>query len=145
MTYTIDDMPEYVPWNLLIRARFAHEIDALIASLVIENIGRVASTQVTRVLVEAAHAAAHGEPRPASADQRVAALEAVDEWERCGTRYPHWWPPHHHLGFDDLSDPVVTVLQARAAELVRAAGSERLQATLGAALDAGMKRQALHA
>ncbi|MFL6060167.1 MAG: hypothetical protein ACJ72E_02975 [Marmoricola sp.] len=145
MTYTIEDMPAYVPWQLLIRARYVHEIDALIASTVIENIGRVAGSQVTRTLVEAAHAAGHAEPQAATPEQRVAALEAIDDWERCGTRYPHWWPPHHHLGFDDLSDPVVVVLQARAFDLVRAVGSERLQQTLGSALSAGAKRQAVHA
>lgn len=138
MTYTIDGMPDYVPWPLLIRAKFVHEIDAVLASIIIERVGQVASAAVTRKLVEAAHAGVGKvEAKVATAEQRVMALNAVLDWDDwCGTPWPRHWPPHHGLGFDDVSDPITTVLKAKSLDLVKVAGSEHLQVSLGAALTA---------
>ena len=45
-----DNFPgaDNVPWQLLIRARFAHEIDAILASVVVARVGAVASVDITR-------------------------------------------------------------------------------------------------
>ena len=44
------------------------------------------------------------------------------------------WPPRPHHGLDDLSDPVTTLVASRAVDLVRAAGSDALNKTLGETL-----------
>jgi len=43
---------DHVPWQLLIRARFAHELDAVLASVVVERFGAVVSVEVTRKVAE---------------------------------------------------------------------------------------------
>jgi hypothetical protein len=132
-----DDVPDNIPWQLLIRARFVHEIDALVASVVTQRVSQVATVEVARAVATAAqHAGASREVREASAEQRVAALEAVLDWDDdlCPRR-PHPWPwPGPRRVFDDLSDPVAGMVIAQALDLVKVAGSDHLQSTLGATL-----------
>ena len=45
---------DHVPWQLLIRARFAYEIDAALASVIVSRIGAVASTEITYKVAEVA-------------------------------------------------------------------------------------------
>jgi hypothetical protein len=120
----------------LIRARYVHEIDAVLASTVVEHIGTVASVEIARVVATAAQrAVAEGGRDKAAPEQRVAAFDAALEWDDwCGTPWPHRWPPRPKLGFDDLSDPVAQLVIGKALELVRAGGSDLLQKTLGEAL-----------
>jgi hypothetical protein len=130
-----DDFPgDNVPWQLLIRARYVHEIDAIVASIVYHQIAAVASTEVARQVAEAGQSAVHSSDR-ATAEQKVSALSAVMDWDGpiCGTRYPGWWPHGPHR-FEELSDPIIKVVLARAAELVNRAGSEELQKNLGSVL-----------
>jgi len=56
--------------------------------------------------------------------------------ERTGPPTPEafHWPPRPHHGLDDLSDPVTTLVASRAVDLVRAAGSDALNKTLGETL-----------
>jgi hypothetical protein len=134
--WDIDNFPgaDHVPWQLLIRARLVHELDAVIASAIVRQVSEVASSKVAHVVARAAQEAvvdAHREE--ASPEQRIAAFDAMldfDDW--CGTP-PHRWPgPRPH--FDDLSDPISEVVLRQAFDLVQRAGSERLQKTLGPAL-----------
>jgi hypothetical protein len=135
--WDIDHFPgaDHVPWQLLIRARLVREIDAVIASTVVRNLAEVASSKVTHTVTRAAEAALEeGNREQATSEQRLAAFDAVldfDDW--CPTR-PRWpWPgPRPH--FEDLSDPIAEVVVGQALELVRRAGSEQLQKSLGSAL-----------
>jgi hypothetical protein len=124
-----------VPWQLLIRARLVHEIDAVLASTIVTHLGAVASTKTAHIVAIAAQEGVAGANREAAApEQRVAAFDAALEWDDwCGTPWPHRWPPRPR-GFDDLSDPVTELVIVKALELVRRGGSEELQKTLGSAL-----------
>jgi hypothetical protein len=136
--WDIDNFPgaDHVPWQLLIRARLVREIDAVIASTVVRNLAEVASSKVTAGVTRAAQAGLEeGNREQATSEQRLAAIAAAldfDDW--CPTRPRHWpWPgPRPH--FEDLTDPVADVVIAQALELVRRAGSEQLQKSLGSAL-----------
>lgn len=138
--WTSEDFPgaKNVNWQLLIRARYVHEIDATLASTVVRAVGSLASVGAGKALAVAAEKALSGErPVEASAQHRVTALTAMLDWDEwCGTPWPHhWgWPPRCHDGFDDLSDPLTSVFADRALQLVKAAGSEALQKSLGGAL-----------
>ncbi|MBO9521078.1 MAG: hypothetical protein J7518_06025 [Nocardioidaceae bacterium] len=133
-----DNFPgaDNVPWQLLIRARFVHELDAVIASTVVHHVAAVASVDATRTVAGAAQKAiAHASREQASPEQRVAAFDAAmdfDDW--CPTR-PRPWPwPGPRRDFAELADPIADLVITKAAELVKVGGSEALQQTLGAAL-----------
>jgi len=134
--WDIDNFPgaDNVPWQLLIRARLVDEIDAVLASTVVRQVGAVASSKVAHAVARAAEAGiAGGNRERASAEQRVAAFDAAlefDDW--CGTSWPHHWPKPKSLG--DLGDPIAEVVIGRALDLVRQGGSEELQKTLGSTL-----------
>ncbi len=124
-----------VPWQLLIRARFVHEIDAVLASTIVAHVGAVASVEATRVVATAAQKAIVASREKATPEQRTLAFDAAIDWDDwCGTGWPRRWPPRPKLGFDDLSDPVAELVIGKALELVKAGGSEQLQKTLGEAL-----------
>jgi hypothetical protein len=133
--WTPEDFPgaENVPWQLLIRARYVHEIDALVASVVFNKIAAVASTDVAVAVAQAARSAVPSSEH-ATAEHKVAALSAVMDFDGplCGTRYPGWWHGPHRL--EGVSDPIASVVLAKAAELVNRAGSEELQKNLGGVL-----------
>jgi hypothetical protein len=124
-----------VPWQLLIRARYANEVDALVASVVVRQVARFASVKVTEQLTASAGEGLALSPRDeVGAEQRVGALSAVADFDEiCPRNWPFRWPPRPH-GFDDLSDPISAVVVAGALDLVRSAGSEALNKTLGEAL-----------
>jgi hypothetical protein len=135
--WDIDNFPgaQNVPWQLLIRARFAHEIDAVLASTVVRQVAAVASSKVAHVVAAAAEeASTSGNRERATAKQRLSAFDAAldfDDW--CGTQWPHHWP-RPRPRYDDLFDPMTEVVVARALDLVQRGGSEELQKTLGSAL-----------
>jgi hypothetical protein len=125
-----------VPWQLLIRARTASEIDAVVSSMVVARISEVASLDVARLVAGAATRAAGASQEKATPAQMVAALSAAadfDEWY-CGTPYPRHWPHRRGDLFDEVSDPITALVVDGARQLVEAGGSEALQKTLGQAL-----------
>jgi hypothetical protein len=129
-----DNFPgvEHVPWQLLIRARFAYEVDAVLASVVVERVGALASVEITRKVAEVAMNAVSVEGEKAGSAVKVRALSAVadfDDW--CGTVWPRHWPPKRNGVLDDLSDPLADLVIEQAHRLVLAGGSEALQKTLG--------------
>ncbi len=135
-----DDFPgaETVPWQLLIRARYAYEIDALIASTIVNGVAAVGSRELAiKVAVAAKDAVrrSQGEGADAADELRLGFLRAAQEWDGpiCGNNPPR---PHGPRGdwLEEVGDPIVAVVLARGAELVRTAGSPALQKSLGAAL-----------
>lgn len=132
-----DNFPgaDNVPWQLLIRARFAYEIDAVLASVVVSRVGTVASVDVTRQVAEIAASAVSGQREKASSSTKLRALSALadfDDW--CGTNWPRPWPPKKNDVFDDLSDPIAGLVIEQAHATVLAGGSDVLQKSLGQAL-----------
>lgn len=132
-----DNFPgaDNVPWQLLIRARFVHELDAILASVVVARVGAVASVEITRKVAEVAAQAVGAEREKVTAGTKVRAVSAVadfDDW--CGTPWPRRWPPKSHGVFDDLSDPMAGLVIEQALSMVRAGGSEALQKSLGEVL-----------
>ncbi len=125
-----------VPWPLLIRARFVRELDAVIASTVVQAVGRVASVEATRIVATAAQKAMSAAVREqATPEQRTVAFDAALDWDDwCGTGWPRRWPPRPKLGFEDLNDPVSELVIGKAFDLVQQGGSDALQKTLGQAL-----------
>lgn len=133
--WTADDFPgaENVPWQLLIRARFAHEVDAVIASMVVGQLGARLSDKHAVTLARSATVRASAEP--ATADQKVGVLSLVASWEDgeiCPKNWPFRWPPRRR-GFEEFSDPITLIGLARAQELI-GLGSPDLQGQLGAVI-----------
>ena len=132
-----DNFPgaDNVPWQLLIRARFAHELDAVLASVVVARVGAVASYEVTRQVAEVAAKAVTAERVKVTSNGKLRAITAAwefDDW--CGTWWPRPWPPKKQGSFDDLYDPITVLVIEQALEMVRAGGSEDLVKSLGEAL-----------
>ena len=130
-----DNFPgaDNVPWQLLIRARFAHEIDAILASVVVARVGAVASVDITRQVAAVAQGVIAAEREKATAATKVRALSAAAEFDDwwCGTPWPRHWPPKPHGVFDDFSDPIAGLVIEQALTMVRAGGSPALQKSLG--------------
>ena len=132
-----DNFPgaDNVPWQLLIRARFAYQLDAVLASVVVSRVGAVASVDITRQVAEVAASGVTGQREKATASgkvQTMAALADFDDW--CGTNWPRPWPPKKNNVFDDLSDPIAGLVIEQAHATVLAGGSADLQKSLGQAL-----------
>lgn len=132
--FTEDADLSHVPWQLLIRARTASEVDSLIASVVLGRLAEVGSVEVVRLVAEAAHGIRGAATEPATAEQKMTALSAVadfDDWY-CGNGPRRPWP-HRGDVLDTVSDPVISIVAEGARELVKA-GSPALQKTVGEAL-----------
>jgi hypothetical protein len=130
-----DNFPgaDNVPWQLLIRARYAHELDAILASVVVARVGAVASVDITQQVAAVAQGVNTAEREKATSATKVRAMSAAadfDDWW-CGTPWPRHWPPKPHRVFDDLSDPIAGLVIEQALTMVRAGGSEALQKSLG--------------
>ena len=130
-----DNFPgaDNVPWQLLIRARFAHELDAILASVVVARVGAVASLAITQQVAAVAQDVITAEREKATAATKVRAMSAAadfDDWW-CGTPWPRHWPPKPHGVFDDLSDPIAGLVIEQALTMVRSGGSAALQKSLG--------------
>ena len=136
--WDIDHFPgaDHVPWQLLIRARYAHELDAVLASVVVARVGAVASVDITRQVASVAQDAITADREKVTAATKVRAMSAAadfDDWW-CGTPWPRHWPPKPRGVFDDLSDPIAGLVIEQALTMVRAGGSEALQKSLGEVL-----------
>ncbi|SOD73748.1 hypothetical protein SAMN05892883_2979 [Jatrophihabitans sp. GAS493] len=135
-----------VPWQLLIRARYSYQVDAVVASAVQHAVGQVASVKVVEEIARAASLAAAqsaSEAPKASGEQRGSAIVALFDFDDfCGTYWPHKPRPHY---VEEFGDAAVSAVLPAAAELVRLAGSDVLQKTLGAALAEVSGSQLAHA
>jgi len=123
-----EDFPgaKNVPWQLLIRARYVYEIDAVLASIVVNRLSAFATEAATeKVASVLREAVGRASSEPANGEHRLAAMEALADWENdwCGTgRWPHWPGPHPH--FDD---PITSVVIAQAGRLFDGGASEGVQ------------------
>ncbi len=110
-----EHIPGAAPWQLLIGARFVHQIDAALAAAVTHHVGSrapigpSAAAGVTRSVAQVTRT---------SAAQRGSAIIAVLDFE----------------DFCAANDDLDRVLLA-AADLVRTGGSEHLRGTLGVKLE----------
>jgi len=131
--FTDDTDLSKVPWQLLIRARTVGEVDAVIASVVLNRIAEIGSVETVRVVARAAEEAGGVADEEATPEQKLGALGAVAEFDEfyCGNGWPRPFP--HRRVLDDVSDPVTSMVARGAQELV-GAGSPALQKTLGEAL-----------
>ena len=138
--WTPEDFPgaDHVPWQLLIRARFVYELDAVVASHVVHALAQVLPAKAVAEFAHVATRAAASAPQEKVGQETAfAALSAYadfDDW--CGTKWPRWpfpFPGPRHL--DDVIDPLAVATLERARAFVAAAGSPELQKGLGAALD----------
>jgi hypothetical protein len=136
-----DDFPgaDNVPWPLLIRARFAHQVDSLVASVVIDRLSRAASVDLLRDLATAAHQVSRkGEELPA--DQHVEVLRAFADFDDiCPPWWPRRWPPRPK-GLEDLFDPAVNEILEASIALVGTAGSGELQGEFRSVLERSIAR-----
>lgn len=122
-----------VPWQLLIRARTAAELDAVIATTVVSAISEVGSRGLTQRVAKAAIAGVSKSQTPAEPTSRTAVIDAAADFdERCGNGLR--WPPRPRHIVDELGDPAVYTVLTAARELVKA-GSDELQEALGSALN----------
>lgn len=124
--------PATTAWQPIIRARYAHEIDAFVAASIVRELGRHGNRRLTRRVAAAAAvgiAAEHGDREPADAS-RLAALIAAADWDDgiC----PAWWP-WRAAPADGDEDLLERALE-ESALLVRAAGSASLRRALLPAL-----------
>ena len=128
-----DDFPgaDSVPWPLLIRARYAHEIDAVIASRLVGRLAPALGLSKAVRLAEVARVQRSDEP--ATAEMKVNALSAIADWEDgeiCPRNWPRGWPPKRR-GFEELDDPLVSLALEASLEVIRAA-SPSFQEQVGA-------------
>lgn len=132
---------DHVPWQLLIRARFAFEIDAVIASHVVRALsGVLPAKEVAGLSRLATRIVAAGPRDEVTGEATVVALRGLAEFdEECGTKWPRWpfpWPgPWPGPRFEeDLVDPIAVVVLDAARDFIRA-GSPEFQKEFGASLD----------
>ena len=127
-----------VPWPLLIRARFQHEVDAILASTIVANLaGRVGDQLARQLAVAGAQGVAASLREPTRSKARsgefVNLLAEWDDW--CGTKWPRWpfpWPGPRPGS--ELLDPAAVVLASKAIRLVELAGGPGLNEQLGSTL-----------
>lgn len=125
-----------VPWQLLIRARYQYELDAVVASTIVGNIARFGSESLANKVGLAATKAvalsreSNRKDKANRSDSMMSALADFDDW--CGTGWPRRpWP--RPKSFD--LDPLVIVLADRAIGVLNALGSDHLQQGLGDVLN----------
>ena len=127
---------DHVPWQLLIRARFQYELDAVIASTIVRNIATLGSESLANEVGLAAtkavalSRASNGQDTANRSESMMSVLAEFDDW--CGTGWPRW-PGPRPKGFD--LDPLVIVLADRAIAVLRELGSDQLQKGLGKVLN----------
>jgi len=126
-----------VPWQLLIRARYAHELDAFIASAAVQAIAHVAPQATLKEAAAAAFGAVERssrEPVKVTDKQKLRVLSLVADWED-GDICPKWWPwPPRPHSIDEIGDPAVFLVVREVLDFVGKAGSEQLGAALTSAV-----------
>lgn len=150
--WTPDDFPgaDHVPWQLLIRARYVFELDAVIASRVVRALAEVlpatAAAELSRAATRALTAVPRTPVKAATTTRALTAFADFDDW--CGTKWPRWpWPWPGPRWFDprelitdgrltvEFADPIAIATLGRARAFVDAAGSPEFSKEFGAALD----------
>jgi hypothetical protein len=122
---------DHVPWQLLIRARYQFEVDAVVASVIVRNITALGTANIADEVAVAATKAvaasreANGRKKVTKVGAAMSIVGEFDDW--CGTRWPRPWPwPGPGPRFEGL-DPLVIVLADRAIGVLDAVGSPQLQ------------------
>ncbi|MEO7586438.1 MAG: hypothetical protein ABIS84_00260 [Arachnia sp.] len=140
-----DEFPgaDNVPWQLLIRARYVDEIDAIVAHTVVSSLAPLMAKQRARNLAATMTkvAAVDGGKRvELAADQRIAALSAFADWdgEICPVGWPWPWPwPPRPRWLRDFDDPAISLALDGVSKLVKGAGSQGLAAAVEEAIGHG--------
>lgn len=152
-------MRDKVPWPLLIRARLVRDLDAFVATTVVQQVAQVASIKVaTRVAEVAAEGMRAAPVERLTRTARVDALDAVAEfidicppwpWPRPWPRPRPWpfpdpfpgpWPgpfpwfEGHEHPWENSGSPYQGAVLAGALDLVTRVGSPQLQEQMGGAL-----------
>lgn len=143
--WTPDDFPGAgnVPWALLIRARYADEIDAIVGHTVVASLAPLMAKQRASHLAATIGKVTSGDGGTRvelGAEQRIAALGAFADWdgEICPVRWPWPWPwPPRPRWFRDLDDPALTLALDGVSRLVKGAGSQGLAAAVEEAVGHG--------
>lgn len=137
--WTQDSFPgaDKVPWQLLIRARYQDEIDAVVAHSVLVGLAPLLSREKAYRLGEMAAEVTRrdGSKRlELEPTQKLAALDSFVEWD--GEICPPWpwpipWPPAPWppvpFRFDDFDDPALSLAVDAAHSLLRGAASEQVR------------------
>lgn len=139
--WTQDNFPgaDKVPWQVLIRARYQDEIDAVVAHSVLVGLAPFLSKDNAYRLAKMAaevtqrDGSKRSELKP---DRKLAALDSFVEWD--GDICPPWprrwplpwpptpWPPAP-FRFDDFDDPALSLAVDAAHSLLRGAASEHVR------------------
>ena len=140
--WTQDGFPgaDKVPWQLLIRARFVDEIDAIVAHTVVATLaplmGRERGRNLAGIAVEAVMADG-GQRVELDTERRMSALDAFVDWDGdiCPVGWPRRWPPRPKW-IDEFDDPAILLALDSVLALVKGAGSEQfgkaLEGVIGA-------------
>jgi len=132
--WDVDHFPTgYIPWPLIIRARFEFELDAVVSSVIVESVRDFASDSTVEKIARSASFAPDDESRSkAEPKQVLATMSAIaDYFDWCGT-VPRRWPPRPRTPwFSELGDPIATLVIDRALSLVEDVGSSSLKQNLG--------------
>lgn len=143
--WTQEDFPgaDKVPWQLLIRARFVKELDALVATTIVNKVAQVASAKVVAQVATAAAEAMRAAPadklsRTARSEALTAMADFIDicppwwpwPWPWPGPR-PPWWFRDQENPFEQVGTPYEGLVLEGALDLLGRAGSPQLQEQLG--------------
>ncbi|RMB61598.1 hypothetical protein [Tessaracoccus antarcticus] len=147
--WTQDGFPgaDKVPWQLLIRARFVDEIDAIVAHTVVTTLAPLMGKERGRHLAGVAAGAVmtDGAQRvELGAEQKMAALSAFTDWdgEICPVGWPWPWPwPKRPRWFGEFDDPAILLALDAVRALTRGAGSKQLAAAVDEAVGQGQLRR----
>lgn len=154
--WTQEDFPgaDQVPWQLLIRARFVKEVDALVATTIVNQLAQVASADVITKVATAAAEAMHAAPgdklsRTARSEAITAMADFIDicppwPWPRPWPWPPGPWPwpwpgpwpwtDGRENPLEKIGSPYEGLVLEGALDLLGRAGSAQLQERLGGVL-----------
>lgn len=139
--WTSENFPgaDKVPWQLLIRARYVDEIDAIVAHTVVQSLTPLLAKERARNLAEGAASAVKGNGSKrveVTPDRRQSAMHAFVEWdgEICPRWWPWPWPWPPGTRFDSFDDPALRLAVGPVHALVRGAGSDELGQVLEGAI-----------
>lgn len=132
-----------VPWQLLIRARYADEVDAIVGHIFLRSVGPLMAKERVRNLAAtmAKLVAVDGGKRvELGADQRIVAFGAFAEWDGdiCPVRWPWPWPwPPRSRWLRDFDDPAINLALDAGLKLVNGAGSQEFAEAIEQAVGGG--------
>jgi len=117
-----------IPWALLIRARWHYEVDALLTSVIVRNVGALCPEEVAQKLgataTKAVGASMEAGQKPAPDFMNYAQVLAEFDFT-CGTVPKPWpFPPKSTSAYQD---PMAVILGRNAMELVKLGCSQHIQ------------------